>query len=146
VDACRPAGSVTLIYPSIALARKGIGSVVGPGDAYWPALWVDDAAEPMLSAMVAAPAGVYDDDDDVVDNRPLTRAELHRAMADAVGHRLRGLPRALQRLLAEQLASSLSRSLRVSNRRFAGATGWRPTVPDAIAGWRRITRPILIGC
>jgi hypothetical protein len=30
------------------------------------------------------------------------------------------------------------RSQRVANRRFAGATGWAPKIPDAAAGLRRL--------
>jgi nucleoside-diphosphate-sugar epimerase len=75
---------------------------------------------------------------DVVDDSPLTRAELQRAIEEAVGRRLWRLPRCIQPLLTGQLTPSLSRSMRVSNRRFAEATGWRPAVPDARAGWRRI--------
>jgi nucleoside-diphosphate-sugar epimerase len=120
----------------LSMARRGIGSAVGPDEAYWPALWVEDAATAFVAAL-DAPAGVYD----LVDDRPLTRAELHQAMAAAVGRRLWRLPRPLQPLLTGQLTASLSRSLRVSNRRFREVTGWRPSVPDAAAGWQRIVRP-----
>jgi nucleoside-diphosphate-sugar epimerase len=114
------------------MARWGISPVVGPEDAYWPALWVDDAASAFVAALTATPSGVYD----VVDNRPLTRAELRRAVATALGRPSWRLPVFLQRLVLGDLAESLSRSVRVTNRGFVEATGWQPAVPDALAGWR----------
>jgi nucleoside-diphosphate-sugar epimerase len=116
------------------MARWGISPVIGPDDAYWPALWVDDAASALVAALTEAPPGVYD----VVDNHPLTRAELRRAIATALGRPSWRLPEFLQRLTLGALAEPLSRSLRVTNRAFVDATGWQPSVPDAAAGWRLI--------
>jgi nucleoside-diphosphate-sugar epimerase len=117
----------------LRMARWGIAPVIGPRDAYWPALWVEDA-EAFVVATLRAPAGVYD----VVDNRPLTRGELQQGIAAAIGRRLRRPPGVLQRLTLGRLADAMARSLRVTNRRFGEATAWRPTVPDASEGWRRI--------
>jgi nucleoside-diphosphate-sugar epimerase len=118
----------------VRLARWGVAPVVGPAGAYWPALWADDAARAVVAAAARAPSAVYD----VVDDRPLTRAELHRAIAAATGRRCWRLPAPLQRLALGPLADALGRSLRVTNCHFVEATGWQPAVPDARAGWRLI--------
>jgi nucleoside-diphosphate-sugar epimerase len=118
----------------LRMARWGIAPVIGPRDAYWPALWVDDAAEACVAATLRAPAGVYD----VVDDRPLTRAELQQAIAAAIGRRLWRLPGVLQRLMLGQLGDAMARSQRVSNRRFKQATDWMPRVASAREGWQRL--------
>jgi len=124
------------------LARMGIAAVMGPRDGYWPMLWIDDAAAAFVAAAERAPAGVFD----VVDDRPVTRGELTRAMSEAAGRRLWRLPEFVQRLMVPQTLDALVRSQRVSNRRFVAAAGWRPRVPDAFEGWRRImTGPMPAG-
>jgi len=42
---------------TLALARRGAAILAGPGDAYYPSIWVDDAAEAVMAALRAAPAG-----------------------------------------------------------------------------------------
>jgi len=74
-----------------------------------------------------------------VDDEPPTRDELFTAMAQSVGKpRLHRLPGAVVRLFAGVATDMLSRSWRVSNRRFQTITGWMPTVPNARIGWARI--------
>jgi nucleoside-diphosphate-sugar epimerase len=118
----------------VGLTRWGISPVIGPAEAYWPALWGDDAARAVVDGTLRAPSGVYD----VVDDRPLTRRGLKRAIAEATGRRLWSPPAVVQRLTLGALSETMSRSLRVRNGRFAGATGWRPEVPDAGVGWRLV--------
>ncbi len=116
-------------------ARRGIAAFPGPDDAYLPMIWVQDAAAALVAALAHAPSGVYD----VVDDDPLTRGELFAAMARSVGRpRLHRLPGVLIRLLAGVAADLLSRSQRVSNRRFRAITDWSPSVPNARVGWARI--------
>jgi hypothetical protein len=42
------------------------------------------------------------------------------------------------RMTAGVIYDMMSRSLRVSNRRFKVVSSWQPLVPDAHAGWARI--------
>ena len=71
----------------------------------------------------------------VVDDEPLTKREYARALAFAAGKRpwVRG-PGRLAVLLGHRM-TSLTRSMRVSNRRFREASGWQPRFPSAREGW-----------
>ena len=119
----------------LALARRGIAPVPGPAGAFVSPLWDEDAAGAIVAALDHAPAGIYD----VVDDDPLPRNDLNAAYARTVGrHRLRAIPGPLVRLVAGAAAPLLTRSQRVSNRRFKATTGWAPRVPDARAGVPRL--------
>ena len=106
-----------------AARDRGVAALDGADDAYQSMVWVDDAAAAVIAALERAPAGVYD----VVDDRPLTVAELAASLASAVGRP--GL---------ERPGGRRARSQRVSNRRFREATGWSPSVRDARDGLRRL--------
>jgi nucleoside-diphosphate-sugar epimerase len=123
------------IVDTLEAARKGFALMTGPGDAYWSQIWVDDAAEAVVAALLRAPAGVYD----VVDNEPLTRDEIKQLIARAVGRkRLIAPPTLAVRIVAGKDAMFAARSQRVSNKKFKEATGWSPTVPSAREGWEQI--------
>jgi nucleoside-diphosphate-sugar epimerase len=119
-----------------AMARRGISGFVGPGRAYQPLVWDADVATALLTTVESAGVvGVFD----VADDRPLTRAELARAVAAAVGRRsVRRPPTWLLRATLGRRMSFLLRSQRVSNRRFKDRTGWSPRVPDAVTGMLRL--------
>jgi nucleoside-diphosphate-sugar epimerase len=120
---------------TLALARRGGAFLAGAGDAYYPAVWVDDAATAVLAALRGAPAGIYD----VVDDEPLTRRELAKAIADAAGRPFVLRPPVwLVKMFGGREADFMVRSHRVSNARFRAATGWAPEVRDAREGWRLI--------
>lgn len=117
-------------------ARMGIAAFPGPGDAYLSQVWIQDAGSAVVTALTHVSSGIYD----IVDDEPLTRRDLFRAMAQSVGRRrLFPLPGPVMRLMTGVAADLLSRSQRVSNRRFRELTGWQPSVLDAWAGWKRIT-------
>lgn len=119
----------------LQMARLGIAALPGRLDAYWPSIWVGDAADAVVAALSQGASGVYD----VVDDEPLTRAELFAAMANAVGRkRLRRLPVWLMRLVGGVGVDALGRGLRISNRRFKAQTAWAPTIPNAKVGWARM--------
>ena len=107
--------------------------VFGRSRAYQPLIWVDDAALAVIDALRRAPSGIYD----VVDDEPLQRRELASALARTVGRRwLLRPPSVLLRLAAGKHAMFLTRSQRVSNRRFKAETGWAPMVPNAREGFK----------
>jgi nucleoside-diphosphate-sugar epimerase len=126
-----PTASTT--HDMLRLARYGIAMLFGSSKAYQPLIWVDDAALAVIDSLPRAAAGIYD----VVDDEPLQRNELASALAEIVGRkRLVRPPTFLLRLLAGKDAMFLTRSQRVSNRKFKDATGWTPMVPSARDGLR----------
>jgi 2-alkyl-3-oxoalkanoate reductase len=117
----------------LRMARYGIAMAFGRAQAYQPLIWVDDAALAVVDALSRASAGIYD----VVDDEPLQRQELASALANAVDRRwLWRPPVFLFRLLAGKDLMFLTRSQRVSNRKFKAETGWSPTVNSARIGLR----------
>ncbi len=117
-------------------AHRGIAAFPGAHDAYLPQIWVQDAASAIIAALTQpVPSGVYD----IVDNEPLTRGEVFAAMAQAVGRKhLWQPPALLMRMMAGVVYDMMSRSLRVSNRRFKAVSSWQPLVSNAHVGWARI--------
>lgn len=119
----------------LRLARLGFAPLPGRPETYVPVVWIDDAADAVVTALSKASSGRYD----IVDDEPLSRQDLFAAMAYAVGRqRLRRLPAWLMRLIGGVAADTLSRDLRISNRRFKAETGWAPRVRDARVGLRRL--------
>jgi nucleoside-diphosphate-sugar epimerase len=117
-------------------ARMGFSPVFGRDDAYQPLIWIDDAARAVVAAL-EAPSGIYD----IVDDEPLTRGELRKVIAKAVGRsKLTRLPNFVASLLLGVTAETLTRSQRVSNQQFKKVTGWQPEVPSAREGWERIAK------
>lgn len=115
----------------LRIARMGFSPLPGRPEGYLPLIWIYDAADAIVAALDRGASGVYD----VVDDNPLRRAEIAAAMAAVVGrNRLRSLPAWLMRLAGGPGVEALSRSQRVSNRRFKEAVGWAPRVPDAHVG------------
>ncbi len=113
----------------LRFARWGIGLAAGDPDGYVSSIRVDDAAAAVVAAL-GAPAGVYD----IVDDEPLTRRAFAAALAEAAGRRRHVIvPGKLARWGGTQ-AAAISRSQRVSNRRFKEATGWAPRWPSAAVG------------
>jgi nucleoside-diphosphate-sugar epimerase len=120
----------------ISFARKGIATFPGNSDAYLPQIWVQDAASAIVAALdQQVPSGIYD----VVDDEPLPRGEVFAAMAQAVGRkRLLHIPAPLMRMMIGVVYDMMSRSLRISNRRFKKVADWKPEVRNARDGWARI--------
>jgi len=118
-------------------ARRGIAAFPpGALDAYLPQIWVPDAASALVTALTQpVPSGVYD----IVDDDPLTRGEVFAAMAQAVGRQhLWRPPAVLMRMMTGVVYDAVSRSLRISNRRFKAVSHWNPSVPNARMGWSRL--------
>jgi 2-alkyl-3-oxoalkanoate reductase len=122
----------------LRIARWGIASVPGRPDAYHPFVVIEDAALAIVAALEHAPTGTYD----IVEDEPPTTVEINAAMAKAVGrHRLRSLPEFLvQMMMGREILSAMSRSQRVSNRRFKDATGWSPRYSTNGGAWDRVAQ------
>ncbi|HWM02358.1 MAG TPA: hypothetical protein VNP92_08455 [Actinophytocola sp.] len=117
----------------IVMGRRGVSPFVGPSAAFQPLVWDEDAAAALVTAVETDLRGVYD----IVDDEPLTRAQLARALAAAVGRRtVRRPPTALVRLALGRRLEFFLRSQRVSNQRFTEATGWTPHIGTVADGLR----------
>jgi nucleoside-diphosphate-sugar epimerase len=121
----------------LALARRHVVPVIGHPDSFVSSVHVADGGA-AVSLALQVPSGLYN----VVDDEPLTKRQYARALADAAGKRPwlwgPGQPAAL---LGDRL-TSLTRSLRVSNRRFRAASGWEPRFPSAREGWAATAREV----
>jgi nucleoside-diphosphate-sugar epimerase len=123
-----------------AAARRHVVIVLGPPGNYLSSIHMQDAGAALVAAL-AAPAGTFN----VVDDEPLTKRDYAAALASAAESTtwLRGPGRAAL-LLGDRL-TSLTRSLRVSNRRFKAATGWAPHHSNAREGWIATARALQHG-
>jgi nucleoside-diphosphate-sugar epimerase len=122
----------------LRFARWGIASAVGRPDAYHPFVVIEDAAQSIVAALEHAPVGIYD----IVEDEPPTTEEINAAMSKAVGRRrLRALPDFLVNMtIGRGIMSVMSRSQRVSNRRFKDATGWSPRFSTKNGAWDRVAQ------
>lgn len=119
---------------TVQAARLGIAAMMGPDDAYWPSIHLDDAADAVVLAL-GAPAGVYN-----VADEPVTRRAYAQALAAALDRpRLRKPPTALGKLGGEA-ASSLLRSVRPTSAKFVETTGWKRAYPSVREGWPAVVR------
>jgi nucleoside-diphosphate-sugar epimerase len=121
----------------LAMARHHIVPLIGNPETYLSSIHMVDGGAAVAAAL-QAPAGTYN----VVDDEPLTKRDFANALAFAADKRpwMRG-PGRLALLLGDRMAS-LTRSMRVSNRRFREASGWQPLYPSAREGWMATAQSI----
>src|SRR5262245_47609505 len=114
----------------LGLARRHLCIQMGRADGYVSSIHMADGGAAVAAAL-QAPAGTFN----VVDDEPLTKRDYADALADAARARpwLRAPGRAA--LLLGDRSTSLTRSLRVSNGKLRGETGWSPAYPSAREGW-----------
>lgn len=111
--------------------RHGWMPFFGRREGYVAVVTQHDAAAAALAALTV-PSGIYN----VVDDEPLTREELGRSVAGMLGVRPpRFFPTWATRL-GGSVAETLSRSLRLSNRKLRQAANWMPEYPSAREGMR----------
>ena len=113
----------------LALARWHYGFAPGRAESYVSSIYLADGAAAVVAAL-ELPSGVYN----VVDDEPVTKREHALAITDGVGKRpwVKG-PGRLALLLGNR-TTSLTRSLRVSNRKLRSA-GWEPRFPSVREGY-----------
>jgi nucleoside-diphosphate-sugar epimerase len=114
----------------LAMARHRVVPLIGRPETYLSSIHMADGGAAVPAAL-HVPAGTYN----VVDDEPLTKRDYAHALALAADKRpwVRG-PGRLALLLGDRM-TSLTRSMRVSNRRFREASGWQPRYPSAREGW-----------
>jgi 2-alkyl-3-oxoalkanoate reductase len=118
-----------LTLAMIRLARRRIALAMGPS-LYMSSITTDDAATAVLHAL-SADAGTYN----VGDDEPVRRREFFDTLADALGTRPPFMAPEGVAKLAGRAGSYLTRSQRLSNKRFVEATGWRPASASVRQGW-----------
>ncbi|MCU1450806.1 MAG: NAD-dependent epimerase/dehydratase [Acidimicrobiales bacterium] len=115
------------IQDFVRLARNHLAPMLGSKAGYLPMIHLDDTGTAVVAAL-DVPAGVYN-----VTDETTTRGEQAQALAEAVGvRRLVAAPEALTKIGPMNYAA---RSMRVSNKRFKEATGWKPRYPTTREGW-----------
>ncbi|WP_199254700.1 NAD-dependent epimerase/dehydratase family protein [Mycolicibacterium mengxianglii] len=112
-------------------ARRHVAFQAGRQQGYMSSIHLADAARAVVAAL-ECPSGVYN----IVDDHPVTREQHAQAIMAAVGcGAFVTAPGRLALLLGDR-ATSLTRSLRVSNARFRDGTGWKPRYPSVWEGYR----------
>ena len=111
----------------VAAARTDDGPTFGPREHWIGSLHFTDAAAAVVAAL-GAPGGAYN----VVDE-PVRWGDFAAALAAAAG----GAPW-LGRARFVDMGLTMTRSQRVSNRRFREATKWAPSYPSVREGWRAV--------
>lgn len=114
----------------IRIVRRGWSPLPGRAEAYFSSVTQDDAATAVVAAL-GVPSGIYN----VTDDEPLTRRDFVDAIATPLGV---GPPRFAPAWTARLMGSvgeCMSRSERISNRKFREASGWAPKYASARVGW-----------
>jgi nucleoside-diphosphate-sugar epimerase len=118
----------------IGFVRKGWSPAPGP-EGYISSISHDDTATAVVAAL-GVPAGIYN----VVDDEPVRRREFFGSLAEALGvGRPKFLPKWAGRLMGG-VGETLTRSLRISNRKFRDASGWAPKYPSVRDAWPDLLR------
>ncbi len=130
-----PDSSQTL--ETMRFVRRGIAVMPGPGDRYLSSICHDDAATAVVAALHAEP-GIYN----VVDDEPLQKMAYFAPLAEALGVGPPALLPSWARYMLGSVGTTISRSLRISNRKFRAETGWKPAFPSAREGWPSVVEQI----
>ena len=121
----------------IAMAKRRMLPIVRGDHSLLPCIHIADAVSATVAALDHGPAGsVYD----IVDDKPVSMAEMVTAMADyAKAPRPFAIPEWLLRLVAPYIASMLAIRLPLSNEKARMDLGWHPdfhSFGDALAQMR----------
>lgn len=108
---------------------RGWLPLFGRASGYVSMVTHDDAAAAVVAA-VDAPGGVYN----VVDDQPMTRAELAVTLGSALGVRAPKLPPEWMTMLAGSMGETIARSLRLSNGGLRRSTSWTPRYRSVAEG------------
>ena len=110
--------------------KRGWAPIPGPPGAYLSSVSHDDAAS-AVAASIALPSGIYN----VVDDTPLTHREFVDSLAAALDASPPRLPPSWLTPLFGSVGEMLARSVRISNQKLRGASGWAPRYASVRQGW-----------
>ena len=117
------------------------GPIIGTGECVWSIVHVDDAASAFVAAAESSRSGLWH----VVDDQPVTVAELLRAFAERLGAPAprRVSPWLARLFVGRETEDFFLRPFRTSNARFRRDVGWAPRFPtyregldEIVAAWR----------
>lgn len=132
-------GPDALLAEMLNMMRRGMSPVPGDPGAFLSSLSQDDAATAVVAAL-GVPAGTYN----VVEDEPMRRGDWTRSLATAAGIPVpRPIP-AWMTAIGGSMLRLMSRSERVSNRRFRDASGWAPKYPKASDAWGDVLRSLSV--
>ncbi len=127
------------VRDTIRYARKGWAATFGKPDAFVPSVSHDDAADAVVGVLKArAEPGVYN----VVDDEPLRRRSWFDALARELGVRPPRLPPSWLARVAGPVGETISRSLRISNRKLRESCDWHPRYPSVREGFRAVVQEL----
>ena len=130
-------GPDSLLVEMLNMMRKGMSPVPGDPGAFLSSLSQDDAATAVVAAL-GVPAGTYN----VVEDDPMRRGDWTRSLASAAGISVpRPIP-AWMTAIGGSMLKLMSRSERVSNRKFRDASSWAPKYPTASDAWGDVLRSL----
>ena len=132
-------GPDALLAEMLNMMRKGVAPVPGDPDAFLSSLSQDDAATAVVAAL-RVPAGTYN----IVEDKPMRRGDWMRSLADAAGI---PIPRPIPGwmiAIGGSMLKLMSRSERVSNRKFREASAWAPKYPAASDAWGDVLRELSV--
>ncbi len=122
-------GDCSHTQDSLRKAARGKAVAVGEPEGFVHLIHSDDVG-PAIEAALTVGSGVYN-----VGADPVRRSELADRLAAAVGRDRGAFLGPLRRRLGGERIEPLQRSLRVSSRTFAHATGWMPRRTSLDATW-----------
>jgi len=132
-------GPDALLAEMLEMMRRGMSPVPGDPGAFLSSLSQDDAATAVVAAL-GVPAGTYN----AVEDEPMRRGDWTRSLATAAGFPVpRPIP-AWMTAIGGSMLRLMSRSERVSNRRFRDASGWAPKYPKASDAWGDVLRSLSV--
>lgn len=114
----------------IKFTRRGMMGLPGRPEAYFSSISHDDTASAAVAAL-GVEGGIYN----VADDEPLRRRDFFAVVADGLGV---APPRPMPGWMTKVMGSAgalMSRSVRISNRKFREASGWAPRYPSLREGW-----------
>ncbi len=132
-------GPDALLAEMLNMMRRGMSPVPGDPGAFLSSLSQDDAGTAVVAAL-GVPAGTYN----VVEDEPMRRGDWTRSLATAAGIPApRPIP-AWMTAIGGSMLRLMSRSERVSNRRFRNASAWAPKYPKASDAWGDVLRSLSV--
>ena len=132
-------GPDAMLAEMLAMMRKGMSPVPGDPGAYLSSLSQDDAATAVVAAL-GVPAGTYN----IVEDEPMRREDWTRSLATAAGIPVPKPIPAWMTAIGGSMLKLMSRSERVSNRKFKEASGWAPKYPKASDAWGDVLRSLQV--